>query len=194
MVLSLILVVNFIATKTETTRMKDLTAKLDTMLAVMDQREEKLLVAMDQRDERVKLLEQSLNRITQLLDNHQSQAPDHSAELLASQLVTLREEQDLCSVHSAQMRAVHLDLPRFDGNDVLQWILQAEQFFEYFDISDPYKLKIDAIHFDGPVVPWYQMLRKTGSVNTWPQLIKAIESTYGPSIYEDPSYALFKLT
>ena len=106
LVLSLILSGNFIASMAEATRMKDLPAKLDTMLAVMDQREEKLLVAMDQRDERVKLLEQSLNRITQLLDNHQSQAPDHSAELLASQLVTLMEEQDSCSVHSAHMRAV----------------------------------------------------------------------------------------
>ena len=38
------------------------------------------------------------------------------------------------------------------------------------------------------------MLRKTGSVNIWSQLIKAIESAYGPSIYEDSSYAPFKLT
>ena len=43
LVLSLILSVNFIATMAEATRMKDLTAKLDTMLAVMDQREERLL-------------------------------------------------------------------------------------------------------------------------------------------------------
>lgn len=50
-----------------------------------------------------------------------------------------------------------------------------------------------AIHFDGPVVPWFQMLQKSGAVSSWNALAKAIESTYGPSVFECPSYALFKL-
>lgn len=57
-----------------------------------------------------------------------------------------------------------MDLSQFDGSNALQWIFQAEQFFDYYDISDVYRLKVDAMHFDGPVVPWYQMLQKSGAV------------------------------
>lgn len=86
-----------------------------------------------------------------------------------------------------------MDLNRFDGSNALQWIFQAEQFFDYYDISDAYCLKVAAIHFDGLVVPWFQMLQKSGAVPSWNTLAKAIETTYGPSIFECPRYALFKL-
>ena len=86
-----------------------------------------------------------------------------------------------------------MDLTTFDGNNALQQIFQAEQFFDYYDISDSYRLKVVAIHFDGLVVPWFQMLQKNGAVTLWSALAKAIESTYGPSVYESPRYVLFKL-
>lgn len=54
----------------ESTRLKDINARLDTMMAVMEQREERLLAAMDQRDERVNLLEQTLSRLSLILENH----------------------------------------------------------------------------------------------------------------------------
>lgn len=49
------------------------------------------------------------------------------------------------------------------------------------------------MHFDGPVVPWYQMLQKSGAVSSWEVQAKAIETTYGPSLFESPRCALFKL-
>lgn len=50
------------------------------------------------------------------------------------------------------------------------------------------------MHFDGPVVPWYQMVEKEGKVKTWAALVDALENAYGPSIFENPEFALFKLT
>lgn len=43
------------------------------------------------------------------------------------------------------------------------------------------------------MVPWYHMMKKNGTISSWSQLLKAIELAYGPSSYEDPSYALFNL-
>lgn len=48
-----------------------------------------------------------------------------------------------------------MDLSRFDVNNALQWIFHAEQFFDYYDISDTYRLKVATIYLDGLVAPWF---------------------------------------
>lgn len=87
-----------------------------------------------------------------------------------------------------------MDFSKFDGNDALHWVFNAEQFFDYYDISDSYRLKIDAIHFEGQVVPWFQMLQKSGTITSWNALAQAVELAYGPSVFQCPQYALFKLS
>lgn len=37
------------------------------------------------------------------------------------------------------------------------------------------------------------MLQKSGATSSWNILAKAIENSYGPSVYECPLYSLFKL-
>lgn len=56
----------------ESTRMKELTSKVDTMMIVMDQRvqrEEKMMAFRDQTDERMRLMEQSMINLTALIEN-----------------------------------------------------------------------------------------------------------------------------
>lgn len=110
----------------ESTRMKGISAKLDTMLVVMDYCEERLLAAMDQCHEHVTLIEQSINYLSQILDNQQPKLHDTFTALLAAQPITVWEEQDSHYVPSAHMRIIRLDFPRFDCSDVLQWIFHAE--------------------------------------------------------------------
>lgn len=88
---------------------------------------------------------------------------------------------------------MRVDFPRFEGIDVLQWIYKAEQYFEYYRIDEEERLQLDVIYFDRPVVPWYQMLKKSGILTSWTTLVKALEQAYGPSVYESLAYALFKL-
>lgn len=52
-------------------------------------------------------------------------------------------------------RSVKVDLPRFEEENVLQWIFQVERFFKYYGVTDASRLEISSIHFDGPVVPWF---------------------------------------
>lgn len=47
---------------------KDLAVKIDNMMTMMDQREERLLAAMEQRDDRIKLLEMSLQSISKFIE------------------------------------------------------------------------------------------------------------------------------
>lgn len=57
---------------------------------------------------------------------------------------------------------VKLDFPRFDGKDALDWLFKADQYFEYYDITDLQRLVIVVVHLDGEVLPWFQMLEKAG--------------------------------
>ena len=58
-----------------------------------------------------------------------------------------------------QVKDVNLDFPRFIGQDVLDWIFKAEQFFDYHNTPDEERVAIAAIHMDKLVVPWFQMIQ-----------------------------------
>ncbi|GAU25204.1 hypothetical protein TSUD_151040 [Trifolium subterraneum] len=92
-----------------------------------------------------------------------------------------------------QVRNVKLEFPRFDGNNVHEWIFRAEQFFDYYDTPDLDRLTIASVHLDKDVVPWYQMVQRTTPFQSWMDFTRALELDFGPSIYECPRATLFKL-
>lgn len=108
----------------ESTRMKDITARLDTMMAI-EQHEERLLAAMDQHDEHVNLMEQALSRLSVILESQQHRLQDNVTASTSVQLAVIRED-DYHVNPSAHIRAIILDFPRFDCSEVLQWIYHAE--------------------------------------------------------------------
>lgn len=73
------------------------------------------------------------------------------------------------------------------------WIFKAEQFFDLYDITDPDRVNIAAIHMEGEVIPWFQLWEKCEELVSWSSLAKALKLAYGPSLFESPRYALFKL-
>ncbi|MCH94634.1 transposon Ty3-I gag-pol polyprotein, partial [Trifolium medium] len=90
-------------------------------------------------------------------------------------------------------RNVRLEFPRFNGTDVLAWIFKANQFFDYYRTSDPERLTIAAVHLDHAVVPWFQMIQRETPFSSWQEFTHALELEYGPSEFERPRTALFKL-
>ncbi|XP_039120776.1 uncharacterized protein LOC120257362 isoform X2 [Dioscorea cayenensis subsp. rotundata] len=161
----------------EGTRMKDLSAKIDNIFSIMDQREECFLAAMNQRDAKNITAEPAASL-------HMEVTPAH-----------LLTEETACNQEShVPIKSVRVDFPKFEGDDVLNWIFKAEQYFTYYHIPDPDRLELASIHFDGPVVPWYQMLTKTCMVSTWTELVTALEEDYGPTDYESPEFSLFRIT
>lgn len=150
-------------------------------------------MAMDQRDEKVKQLEQALLTFTKYFENQQNQSTASTSSLphpLQYELISENEQKGTKIYHT---RSVKVDFPRFEGIDVFNWIFKAEQYFDYYRVEEGEKIQLAIIHFDGQVVPWYQMLHKTGMLTSWQSLVKALVHDYGPSMYESPDYALFNL-
>lgn len=166
----------------ESTHLKDISAKMDTILA-----------AIDQRDEKIKMLEQSITTITHYIENHQAQIASSSlATTVLSMVANLLPTEPL-HLTASPWCSVKLDFPRFDVSDPLQWIFRAEQFFKFYEILDPFHLKFVAVHMEGPVISWFQMLQRSSSLTGWTSLVQAMESAYGPSVFDCLRYALFKL-
>lgn len=172
----------------ENTRLKELSTKMETVLAVLGDKEEKDKL----KDDRLSMIEQSVSSLVKCMESLQQQA---SMNQISSSQTLLQEPpiSESRSIINSPLRSIKLDLPRFDGSNALQWLYHAEQFFDFYETSDFYRLKIASVHFDGPVVPWFQMIQKSGIVVSWKSLAKAIEQTYGPSVFENPRSSLFKL-
>ena len=92
------------------------------------------------------------------------------------------------------MKEISLGFPYFDGQSpVMEWIFKVEKFFNYHHTLDQDCVDIASIHFEKDVIPWFQMLQRLQTVNMWVKLRRALESQFGPSLFECPMDELFKL-
>ena len=92
-----------------------------------------------------------------------------------------------------QARTLRLDFPKFDGSEPMDWILKAEQFFDYFCTLDDQKLDIAFFHMEGNALSWFGWLKDSGSIGSWDDFITTLKIRFGPSTYEDLIGAFTKL-
>lgn len=92
----------------ENTRLKDLAAKMDTMLAVMDQ-----------RDECIKVLEQSLMTISQYIENQQANSSATAVQPPSHSTAEDPHASESRAIQPSLARSLGMDFPRFDGSDAL---------------------------------------------------------------------------
>jgi hypothetical protein len=65
------------------------------------------------------------------------------------------------------VKDISLDFPHFDGTTyIMGRIFKVEKFFNYHNTPDGSRVEIAAMHFDGEVVPGFQMLHRMVAVNT----------------------------
>ena len=165
---------------------------------------------------RMKGLENSIAEINktlqQFLEDSDRRHSEYTQHRLMDQARLEHVENQLSSLHSTphpgnkgsvvppppqqpfQTRNIKLDFPRFDGIEVMNWTFRAEQFFDYYATPDVHRLTIAAVHMEKDVVPWFQMISRNHPFQSWAMFTRALEMEFGPSPYESPRLALFKLT
>ena len=75
----------------------------------------------------------------------------------------------------------------------MTWLYKAEKFFTLYNTPTELKVAIASIHFEGKVLPWFQLLEKAHQVPDWLLLSTAIQIQFGPSQFDNPRSDLFKL-
>ncbi|XP_031479939.1 uncharacterized protein LOC116250456 [Nymphaea colorata] len=91
------------------------------------------------------------------------------------------------NVQRNQPRAlqVHIEFPRFNGNDPLDWIFQVEEYFTCQMIPREEWLHTATLHFDGEARRWLRWLKMKEPVETWGEFREALTLRFGESAYVD---------
>ncbi|KAF1861749.1 hypothetical protein Lal_00026179 [Lupinus albus] len=175
----------------ENTRLKDLAAEVKRISDALDLQ----IAQSDQRDNqnmaRFNRLDHSLSSLTAGMDNLML---NMDAIRNAALGTSSGNQTHNGNRNSFPARAMKLDFPKFDGTNTLNWIFKANQFFEYYNTPDLDRIMIATVHMEGDVIPWFQLLHKHTPFQTWHTLVEAIESHFGPSLFDCPRSMLFKLT
>ncbi|KAJ9567835.1 hypothetical protein OSB04_003801 [Centaurea solstitialis] len=92
-----------------------------------------------------------------------------------------------------QPRPPKISLPNFDGSNPLDWIFQANNYFDYYNMPNNQRLPLVVFYFTGEALSWYKHLANNDLLTTWPEFCRALELRFGPSAYENHQANLFKL-
>jgi gas vesicle protein len=60
-----------------------------------------------------------------------------------------------------------IDMRKFDGKDLITWILQMEQFFDLHNVPHTKKVRIASLYLEPNQFVWYQWLCSRKSLVTW---------------------------
>ncbi|PKI68034.1 hypothetical protein CRG98_011630 [Punica granatum] len=118
---------------------------------------------------------------TQLMSQLQGGKIDNLADSIASFLLML---------NNIATRIGKLEFPKFNGEEVENWLYRCEQFFEVDRTLEELKLKLVVIHLEGRALQWHQSYMKSLAVEgknvSWKDYIMAIVLRFDDTGYEDP--------
>ena len=92
-----------------------------------------------------------------------------------------------------QTRAVRLDFPKFNGEDPSGWVYRADQFFNYHQTNPHHRVLLASFHMEGKALVWFQDIEAAGGISSWEGFVRALQTRFGSSPYEDPMEALIRL-
>lgn len=116
-------------------------------------------------------------------------------QFLASQIPTLIREQLSGYSHprpTPTPKPPKINLLPFDGSNPLDWIFQAEQYFDLTKVPPSQSLTYVPFFIQGEALGWYKWMAGNHQISTWEAFTRAVELIFGPSYFENHQAALFK--
>ncbi|KAL4575026.1 hypothetical protein LXL04_021866 [Taraxacum kok-saghyz] len=95
--------------------------------------------------------------------------------------------------HPPNLRPTKILLPNFDGSNPLDWLFQANNYFEYYAVAIDQRVTLSVFYFNGDALSWYKYLASNQLLGTWPDFSRQLELHFGPSTFENHQATLFKL-
>ncbi|XP_062080683.1 uncharacterized protein LOC133785470 [Humulus lupulus] len=92
------------------------------------------------------------------------------------------------------LKNMKVKVPRFDGNNVEDWVYKINKFFDLHGIPPGTRLLLIAFHLEGPPSTWFQWMEKGGGFADWDSFLRALRLRFGVSVYDDPLGRIAKLT
>lgn len=76
---------------------------------------------------------------------------------------------------------------------MLDWIFQANQYFQFYNIPSQNRMEYVGFFMSGNVLNWSKWMHVNQQLTTWEVFLRALEQHFGPSSYENHQATLFKL-
>lgn len=92
-----------------------------------------------------------------------------------------------------QVVFIKMEIPRLDGTDALGWIFKISHFFYFHNTAEEKWISIACFYLDGAALRWYQWIFYKSQLTSWINFLYALQLCFGPSQFNDPQGALFKL-
>lgn len=77
------------------------------------------------------------------------------------------------------------DFPIFKGIDIKNWLMQCDDFFQFYPISDDQKLKSVALNLEEEIDIWFLAYFKPHHKFSWSQFAKDVEIKFGDSSFKN---------
>ncbi|XP_060969922.1 uncharacterized protein LOC133037114 [Cannabis sativa] len=102
-------------------------------------------------------------------------------------------ESDCRDINSI-LKTLRVKVPRFDEQNVNDWIYKINKFFDLHRVDYGMRLAVVLFHLNGPPSSWFQWMEKGGSIYDWDSFLRELQLRFGTSIYDDPLGRISKLT
>ncbi|KAH7672098.1 Retrotransposon gag domain-containing protein [Dioscorea alata] len=89
---------------------------------------------------------------------------------------------------------MRLEIPKFDGTDPESCVFKIEEFFNFHETPASLRLRIVSFHLEGKASAWYQWMKGSNLLTTWPDFLSNVKQRFGSSVYEDHQGNLSKLS
>jgi len=94
---------------------------------------------------------------------------------------------------TAVMKTLHLNVPRFDGKVVEDWIYKINKLFTLHELALDTHLTMVLFRLDDETSFWYQWMENSSAINSWDDFLREVHKCFSPSVYEDPLERASKL-
>ena len=92
-------------------------------------------------------------------------------------------------------RLARIDFPRFNGENVNQWIYQCENYFLIDKTLEEFKVQLAIVHLEGKALQWHTALMNSDldmDAPSWTRFTKSLNDRFG-AIGDDPMVVLMRL-
>jgi len=76
-----------------------------------------------------------------------------------------------------------VNLPFFDGNNPLDWLFQANQYFSFYQILRHQRVPMVAFHMQEEALSWFKWLHNNNLLTDWQSFTRFLELHFTPSAY-----------
>ncbi|VFQ69892.1 unnamed protein product [Cuscuta campestris] len=80
---------------------------------------------------------------------------------------------------------LRIDPPRFNGEDLVDWIFRIQQYFDYFSTAESERLQLVGMFIDHPASEWFRYYLTNSCGGTWVEFLQAVKQRFDPDHYAD---------